>query len=105
VTVAWEAADLFAGVLEKRKSVFGPERGYDQGDGRSGRCLTDKCGGGKVGREAWEFSRVLGDKDPTMAILLYNLGAVAGVRDRTDEAITLLNQAIDVGRRRACQRT
>jgi len=31
-----------------------------------------------------------------MAILLYNLGAVAGLRDRTD-AITLLNQAIDAG--------
>ena len=30
-------------------------------------------------------------------ILLYNLGAVAGIRNRTDEAITLLNPAIDAG--------
>jgi hypothetical protein len=32
-----------------------------------------------------------------MAILLYNLGALASLRDRTDEAITLLNQAIGAG--------
>ena len=52
----------------------------------------------KVGRDALEIGRrVLGDKDPTMGILLYNLGAVAGIRNRTDEAITLLNQAIDAG--------
>ena len=52
----------------------------------------------KVGREALEIGhRVLGDKDPTMAILFYNLGALAGLRHRTDEAITLLNQAIDAG--------
>ena len=51
-----------------------------------------------VGREALAVARrVLGPKDPTMGILLYNLGAVAGVQNRTDEAITLLNQAIDAG--------
>lgn len=51
-----------------------------------------------VGREALAIARrVLGARDPTIGILLYNLGAVAGIRNRTDEAIRLLNQAIDAG--------
>ena len=32
-----------------------------------------------------------------MAIILYNLGALAGVTGRSDEAIGLLYQAIDAG--------
>ena len=99
---AREAEDLYAGVLEKRKKVFGPEHPDTI------RAMADLGGvlglekkyaeAEKVGREALEIGRrVLGEKDPTMAILLYNLGAVASLGGRIDEAITLLNQAIDAG--------
>ena len=98
-----EAEELCAGVLEKRKKVFGPEHPD------AIRAMADLAGvlglekkyaeSEKVGREALEEigHRVLGDKDPTMAILFYNLGALEGLRNRTDEAITLLNKAIDAG--------
>jgi len=98
-----EAEELCAGVLEKRKKVFGPEHPDTI------RAMADLAGvlglekkyaeSEKVGREALEEigHRVLGDKDPTMAILFYNLGALEGLRNRTDEAITLLNKAIDAG--------
>jgi hypothetical protein len=41
--------------------------------------------------------RFVGDKYPFVAILLYNLGARVALQQRPDEAIALLNQAIDAG--------
>ena len=99
---AREAEDLCARVLEKRKRVLGPEHPDTlkaMGDLSGVLGLEKKyVESEKVAREALAIGRrVLGEKDPTMAILLYNLGAVASVGGRIDEAITLLNQAIDQG--------
>jgi eukaryotic-like serine/threonine-protein kinase len=99
---AQEAEDMIVRVIKARTKVLGPEHPDTI------RAMADLAGvlglekkyaeAEKVGREALVIGRrVLGEKDPTLAVLYYNLGAVAAISDRQDEAITLLNQAIDQG--------
>jgi hypothetical protein len=52
----------------------------------------------KIDRETLDIQRrVLGPEHPDTAISTYNLGCIAAHRDRRDEALSLLREAVDHG--------
>jgi hypothetical protein len=99
---AQEAEKLFAQIVDVRKRVLGlehPDTVKAMADLSAVLGMEHKYAESeKLGREALELGRrVLGEKDTTVAILLYNLGALAGCRGQNDEALALLDLSLAAG--------
>jgi eukaryotic-like serine/threonine-protein kinase len=97
-----EAEKLFVQILNIRRKVLGPEHPDTvkaMADLSAVLGMEQKYAESeKLGREALEIGRrVLGERDSILAIILYNLGALATKQGRNDQAISLLQQSIAAG--------